>query len=133
MAITRNNFSGARVAAEFEGVDVSLLTISCGAAVNAEIGDFQAGSAKAGLQMIEQTVQNQGVNILGSGTLQGNQNFTILVRSDSLDTISSTTTVAAIQAAIVAMDVTYRGQTPGHTADLSGATVAVRQLYSTTA
>jgi hypothetical protein len=133
MAITRNNFSGAFVAAEFEGVDLSLITVSAGANINAEIGDFQAGSALAGLQMIRQTIQNRGVNILGNGELQSNQNVTFLVRSDSLDTISSTTTVAHIQADLVAMDTAFRGQTPGHTANLSGATVAVRQLYSTTA
>ena len=133
MAISRNNFSGARVAEEFEGVDVSLLTVSCGNNVSAETGDFQSDSDVAGLQIIEQTIMNQGVNILGSGALQSNANFTVLVRSDSLDTISGTTTVAAIQAAIRAADTAFQGQTPGHTADFSGATVAVRQLYSTTA
>lgn len=133
MPITRNQFSGARVAEEFEGVDVSLLTVSCGNNVSAETGDFQSDSAVAGLQIIEQTIMNQGVNILGSGTLQSNENFTVLVRSDSLDTISSTTSVAAIQAAIRAADTAHRGNTPGLTADISGATVAVRQLYSTTA
>lgn len=133
MAISRNQFSGARVAEEFEGVDVSLLTVSLGANASSETGDFQSGSATAGLQIVEQTIMNQGVNILGSGTLQSNENFTVLVRSDSLDTISSTTTVAAIQAAIRAADTAFQGQTPGHTADFSGATVAVRQLYSTTA
>lgn len=133
MAISRNQFSGARVAEEFEGVDVSLLTVSLGANASSETGDFQSGSATAGLQIVEQTIMNQGVNILGSGTLQSNENFTVLVRSDSLDTISGTTTVAAIQAAIRAADTAFQGQTPGHTADFSGATVAVRQLYSTTA
>lgn len=133
MPITRNQFSGARVAEEFEGVDVSLLTVSLGNNASAETGDFQSDSAVAGLQIVEQTIQNQGVNILGSGTLQGNENFTVLVRADSLDTISSTTTVAAIQAAIRQADTDFRGETPGHTADFSGATVAVRQLYSTTA
>jgi len=133
MAITRNNFSGARVAEEFEGVDVTLLTVSLGNNASAETGDFQAGSATAGLQIVEQTIMNQGVNILGSGTLQGNENFTVLVRSDSLDTQSTTTSVAAIQAAIIAADTAHRGNTPGHTADFSGATVATRQLYSTTA
>ena len=133
MAIARNNFSGARVAEEFEGVDVTLLTVSLGNNASSETGDFQAGSATAGLQIVEQTIMNQGVNILGSGTLQSNENFTVLVRSDSLDTQSTTTSVAAIQAAIRAADTAHRGNTPGHTADFSGATVATRQLYSTTA
>jgi hypothetical protein len=134
MAITRNNFSGTLTANEFEGVDISLLTVSAGADISAEIGDPNANSAVAGLEMIKQAIQNQGVNILGNGTLQGTQNFTVMVRSDSLDTISSTTTVAAIQAAIIALDDQRTGSVlPRATADLSGATVAVRQLYSTTA
>jgi len=134
MAITRNNFSGALTANEFEGVDISLLTVSAGVDISAEIGDPNANSAVAGLEMIKQAIQNQGVNILGNGTLQGTQNFTVMVRSDSLDTISSTTTVAAIQAAVIALDGQRTASVlPRATADLSGATVAVRQLYSTTA
>ena len=133
MAISRNQFSGARVAEEFEGVDVSLLTVSLGNNASSETGDFQSGSAVAGLQIVEQTIMNQGVNILGSGTLQGNENFTVLVRTDSLPVVSGSISAAHIQSAIQAADTEHRGNTPGHTADFSGATVAVRQLYSTTA
>ena len=52
-----------------------------------------------------EAIQNQGVNILGKGAL-GNSNTeqTYMVRADALDTISSTTTLAAIQAAIRALN-----------------------------
>ena len=52
-----------------------------------------------------EAIQNQGVNILGKGAL-GNSNTeqTYMVRADAMDTISSTTTLAAIQAAIRALN-----------------------------
>ena len=48
-----------------------------------------------------EAIQNQGVNILGKGVLSNSDTEqTYMVRRDSLDTISSTTTVAAIATAI---------------------------------
>ena len=64
-----------------------------------------SAAATAGLNLSMEAIQNQGVNILGKGAL-GNSNTeqTYMVRADALDTISSTTTLAAIQAAIRALN-----------------------------
>lgn len=133
MAITRNGFSGALVAAETEGVDLTLLTVSAGNAINDEIEDFQNPlSTKCALQIIRQTIENFGFNILGQGALQGNQNFTVLVRTDSVQELGGVSTVADLQTAVQAADAAHRGNTPGITADISGATVAIKALYSTT-
>ena len=75
------------------------------------------------------SIQNQGVNILGTGNL-GNSDTeqTFMVRRDSLDTISSTTTIAAIQAAIRALN----ALTPDKvTATISSATAADRDMSDT--
>ena len=133
MAITRNDFSGALVAAETEGVDLTLLTVSAGNNISAEIEDFQnPESTKCALQIIRQTIENFGFNILGQGALQGNQNFTVLVRTDSVQELGGVSTVADLQTAVQAADAAHRGNTPGITADISGATVAIKALYSTT-
>ena len=133
MTITRNGFSGALVAAEIEGVDLTLLTVSAGNNISAEIEDFQnPASTKCALQIIRQTIENFGFNILGQGPLQGNANFTVLVRTDSVQELGGTSTVADLQTAIQAADTAHRGNTPGITADISGATVAIKALYSTT-
>jgi hypothetical protein len=74
-------------------------------------------------------IQNQGVNILGMGAL-GNSDTeqTYMVRADALDTISSTTTVAAIQAAIRALN----ALTPDKvTATISSATAGDRDMSDT--
>ena len=76
-----------------------------------------------------EAIQNKCVNILRAGTL-GNSNteHTYMVRADALDTISGTTTVAAIQAAIRALD----ALTPDKvTADISSATAADRDMSDT--
>ena len=133
MPIARNNFSGALTAAEFEGVDVSLITIAAGDDISGETGDFQAGSASAGLQIIRQTIENNGFNILGNGVLQNSdQDFTALVRTDAIEELGGTSTVAVLQTAIRAAHTAHNGNTPGITADLSGATVGIKALYSTT-
>jgi hypothetical protein len=74
-------------------------------------------------------IQNQGVNILGMGAL-GNSDTeqTFMVRADALDTTSSTTTVAAIQAAIRALN----AMTPDKvTATISSATAGDRDMSDT--
>jgi hypothetical protein len=97
--------------------------------MNAEVTHSTASAATAGLKLSMEAIQNQGVNILGHGTL-GNSNteHTYMVRADALDTISGTTTVAAIQAAIRALD----ALTPDKvTADISSATAADRDMSDT--
>jgi hypothetical protein len=56
------------------------------------------------MELVKECIQNQGVNILGNGVITAAHEHTFMVRRDSLDTISSTTTVAAIQAALRALD-----------------------------
>ena len=76
-----------------------------------------------------EAIQNQGVNILGNGVLSNsNTEQTYMVRRSSLDTLSSTTTVAAIQAAVRAID----ALTPDKiTADISTSTAADRDMGDT--
>ena len=76
-----------------------------------------------------EAIQNQGVNILGNGVLSNsNTEQTYMVRRSSLDTLSSITTVAAIQAAVRAID----GLTPDKiTADVTGTTAADRDMGDT--
>ena len=97
--------------------------------MNAEVTEPRASANTAGLQLAMEAIQNQGVNILGAGAL-GNSNTeqTFMVRADSLDTISGTTTVAAIQAAIRGLN----ALTPDKvTANISSATAADRDLSDT--
>ena len=76
-----------------------------------------------------QAIQNQGVNILGKGVLSNSDTEqTYMVRRDSLDTISGTTTVAAIQAAVRGLN----ALTPDKvTANISSATAADRDMGDT--
>ena len=104
MAISKNNFA-INLNNEFEGVDVAFLTVDFISAMNAETTDPLASANTAGLALTEEAIQNQGVNIIGKGALaNSNTEVTYMVRADALDTISSTTTVDAIQAAIRALN-----------------------------
>ena len=98
------NFQSPNLAHEGEGCRVDFITVDYISAMNAEVTHSTASAATAGLKLSMEAIQNQGVNILGHGTL-GNSNteHTYMVRADALDTISGTTTVAAIQAAISAL------------------------------
>ena len=123
------NFVTPNLAHEGEGVRVDFLTVDYITAMNGEITSPYASAATAGLKLTMDAIQNQGVNILGMGAL-GNSNTeqTFMVRADSLDTTSSTTTVAAIQAAIRALD----AMTPDKvTATISSATAADRDMSDT--
>ena len=123
------NFQTPNLAHEGEGVRVDFITVDYINAMNAEITHSTASAATAGLKLSMEAIQNQGVNILGHGAL-GNSNTeqTYMVRADALDTISSTTTVAAIQAAVRALD----GLTPDKvTATISSATAADRDMGDT--
>ena len=118
MPIAKNNFA-INLNNEFEGVDVAFLTVDYISDMSAETTDPQASANTAGLALCEEAIQNQGVNILGKGALaNSNTEVTYMVRADSLDSISSTTTVAAIQAAIRALNSNSK-----ITATISGATV----------
>ena len=105
MPITKNNFA-INLNNEFEGVDVAFLTVDFINSMAAEIEDLSdSSSTKAGLELVERTIENQGVNIIGKGGLAvSNTEVTYMVRADALDTISGTTTVAAIQAALRTLD-----------------------------
>jgi len=118
MAISKNNFA-INLNNEFEGVDVAFLTVDFINAMDAEVTDPLASANTAGLALVEEAIQNQGVNIIGKGALaNSNTEVTYMVRADALDTVSSTTTVDALQTAIRALNSNSK-----ITATISGATV----------
>ena len=123
------NFVTPNLAHEGEGVRVDFLTVDYISDVSGEITHPYASANTAGLKLTMDAIQNQGVNILGMGAL-GNSDTeqTFMVRADALDTTSSTTTVAAIQTAIRALD----GMTPDKvTATISSATAGDRDMSDT--
>ena len=123
------NFVTPNLAHEGEGVRVDFLTVDYITSMAGEITHSTASANTAGLKLALDAIQNQGVNVLGMGAL-GNSNTeqTYMVRADSLDSISSTTTVAAIQAAVRALD----GMTPDKvTATISSATAGDRDMSDT--
>lgn len=123
------NFVTPNLAHEGEGVRVDFLTVDYINDMSGEVTHSTASANTAGLKLALEAIQNQGVNVLGMGAL-GNSDTeqTYMVRADSLDTISSTTTVAAIQAAIRALN----AMTPDKvTANISAATAADRDLSDT--
>ena len=122
------NFKSPNLAHEGEGVAVDFITVDYINSMAGEVTYSGASANTAGLQLSMEAIQNQGVNILGNGVLTAAHEHTYMVRRDSLDTISSTTTVAAIQAAIRALD----GLTPDKvTATISSATAADRDMGDT--
>ena len=123
------NFQTPNLAHEGEGVRVDFITVDYINDMSGEVTHCTASANTAGLKLALEAIQNQGVNVLGMGAL-GNSDTeqTYMVRADSLDTISSTTTVAAIQAAIRALN----AMTPDKvTANISAATAADRDLSDT--
>jgi len=123
------NFVSPNTAHEADGVEVDFITVDYINAVNAEVTNPRASAATGALELSMQAIQNQGVNILGKGVLSNSDTEqTYMVRRDSLDTISSTTTVAAIQAAVRALN----AMTPDKvTATISSATAADRDMGDT--
>ena len=118
---------------EVEGVDATLLTVDFIVDVSAETGDLTTGSTTAGLQMVRHAFAHQGLHILAEGPLvDSDTQKTYMVRSDCLDTLSSTTTVAALQAYIRTLDQSS-SSFPGVTADLTGATVTETKIGILTA
>jgi len=121
MPIAKNNFATPDVASEFEGVDVAFVTVDFINSMAAETTDPLASANTAGLALVKEAIQNQGVNIIGHGSLaNGNTEMTYMVRADSLDTISSTTTASALQTAIQALNASSK-----ITANIGSATVTV--------
>ena len=124
------NFVSPNTAHEGEGVQVDFVTVDLLATATGEITHPYASANTAALHMIKEVFENNGVNILGNGVLTSAHEMTYMVRRDSLDTISSTTTAAAIQAAIRALD----ALTPDKvTATISSATAADRDMGKLTA
>ena len=123
------NFVSPNTAHEADGVEVDFITVDYISAMNGEVTHPLASANTAGLQLSMEAIQNQGVNILGKGVLSNsNTEQTYMVRRDTLDTISATTTVAAIQAAVRALD----ALTPDKvTATISSATAADRDMSDT--
>ena len=123
------NFVSPNTAHEADGVEVDFITVDYINAVNGEVTNPRASANTGALELSMQAIQNQGVNILGKGVLSNsNTEQTYMVRRDSLDTISSTTTVAAIQAAVRALN----AMTPDKvTANISSAPAADRDMGDT--
>jgi len=123
------NFVSPNTAHEADGVEVDFITVDYISDVSGEVTNPRASAATGALELSMQAIQNQGVNILGKGVLSNsNTEQTYMVRRDSLDTISSTTTVAAIQAAVRALN----AMTPDKvTATISSATAADRDMGDT--
>ena len=118
---------------ETEGVDLTILTVDFIVDVSAEVGDLTTGSAVAGLQMTSHAFEHHGLRILAEGPLvDSDTQKSYLVRTDQLDTLSSTTTIAALQAYIRTLDQSS-SSFPGVTADLTGATVTETKLGILTA
>ena len=123
------NFVSPNLAIEHEGVRVDFITVDFISDVSGEVTHSTASANTAGLKLAIEAIQNQGVNVLGMGAL-GNSDTeqTYMVRADALDTISGTTTVAAIQSAIQGLN----ALTPDKvTANISSATAADRDLSDT--
>lgn len=123
------NFVSPNSAHEADGVEVDFITVDYISDVSGEVTNPRAAANTGGLELSMQAIQNQGVNILGKGVLSNSDTEqTYMVRRDSLDTISSTTTVAAIQAAVRALN----AMTPDKvTATISSATAADRDMGDT--
>ena len=118
---------------EVEGVDITALTVDFIVDVSAETGDLTTGSTTAGLQMIRHAFEHQGLRILAEGPLvDSNTQKTYLVRTDELDSLSSTTSKAALQAYIRTLDQSS-ASFPGIAADVTGATVTETKIGILTA
>ena len=132
MAITKNNFA-LNQNYELFGHEVTLIVVDFIVDVSAEVNDCSDGTALGGLDLVRKTFEQQGVTILAEGPLvdSGTQK-NYMVRSDSLDTLSSTTTVAALETALQALDQSS-DDFPNITADLTGAQVATSEMGILTA
>ena len=118
---------------ELANLDVTLLTVDWNVDMSAEVGDLTSGSTVAGLDMVRHAFAHHGLQILAEGPLvDSDTQKTYMVRSDNLDSLSSTTTIAALQAYIRTLDQSS-SSFPGVTADLTGATVTASKIGILTA
>ena len=127
MAITKNNFA-LNQNYELIGHEVTILAVDFILTMAAEVNDCSDGTALGGLDLVRKTFEQQGLSILAEGPLTNSgteKNY--LVRKDSLDTLSSTTSIAALQAALQELDASS-DDFPNITADITGTTVAEKEL-----
>ena len=128
MPITKNNFSR-NENYEVGSVDITYLTVDFINAMNSETSDLSGTGSTRGLELTRATIENNGVAVLGEGPLvDSDTQKTYAVRTDSLDSISSTTTKAALQTAIRALNGNGRVS-----ATISSATVTETKLGILTA
>ena len=120
------NFVSPNTLFEAEGVGITFLSLDLISDCSAEVTNPRASANTAALELIMQAIQNQGVNILGRGVLANSSTeMTLMVRTDALDDISGTTTIAAIATAIQGLN----ALTPDKvTANISSATAADRDM-----
>ena len=129
---TKNNFV-LNQNYELSGHEVTILAVDFINTMASEVNDASDGTALGGLMLVRHAFAQQGVMILAEGPLvdSGTQkNF--LVRKDSLDTFSTTTTIAALQVALRLLDQSSTSF-PNITADITGATVTETELGTLTA
>ena len=127
MAITKNNFA-LNQNYELIGHEVTILAVDFINTMASEVNDCSDGTALGGLDLVRKTFEQQGLSILAEGPLTDSgteKNY--LVRKDSLDTLSSTTSIAALQAALRALDAGIDGF-PNITATITSATVTEKEL-----
>jgi hypothetical protein len=127
MAITKNNFA-LNQNYELIGHEVTILAVDFINTMASEVNDCSDGTALGGLDLVRKTFEQQGLSILAEGPLTNSgteKNY--LVRKDSLDTLSSTTIIAALQAALQALDAAS-DDFPNITATITSATVAEKEL-----
>ena len=126
MAITKNNFS-LNQNYETGSVDMKFFTVDFINSMASETGDVTSGSTTAGLDLVRNTI-NQYVTILFEGPLtDSNSQKTYGVRADQLDELSATTTLAALQTAIQALDQASAAY-PNIQATITSATVTETKL-----
>jgi len=115
--------------------ELAFIEVDYTADVSAETGDFDAGdSAVCALGMVQKAIE-QTCNILGKGPLtDSDTRQTFIVRADTLSRdvdgsggVQYNAVEAVLQTAVRAVD-SFRGSTPGTTANISAATVSVKAL-----
>jgi|TARA_R110000744_G_scaffold22630_1_gene57834 hypothetical protein len=124
---TKNNFT-LNQNYELSGHEVTILAVDFINTMASEVNDASDGTALGGIMLVRHAFAQEGVMILSEGPLTNSgteKNF--LVRKDSLDTLSSTTTIAALQARLRTLDQSS-ASFPNITADITGATVTEKEL-----
>tara|TARA_B100000287_G_C20483864_1_gene722253 strand:+ start:464 stop:862 length:399 start_codon:yes stop_codon:yes gene_type:complete len=100
MPIAKANFSR-NENYEVGSVDMTFFTVDFVNSMASETSDLSASNSTAGLELTRATIEDNGVPVLMEGPLtDSNTQKTYGTRTDCLDSISGTTTIAALQAAI---------------------------------